>query len=58
LAIELQAPLPSRQEKSKAEDILLTSMAWVASRNWKFTFLSDSLMAESLLSSTRVKLFP
>jgi hypothetical protein len=59
LVIELQAPFLSRQKKSKAEDILLTSTVQFASKNWKFTFLSDSLTMEScLLSSARVRLLP
>jgi hypothetical protein len=50
---------PSRQKKSKVENTLLTLAVHVASRNWKFTFLSDSLTIESyLLSSARVKLLP
>jgi hypothetical protein len=59
LVVELQAPPPNREKKSKVEDTLLTSTVCVASRNRKFTFLSDSLTMESyLLSSARVKLLP
>jgi hypothetical protein len=51
-------PRPQLLEE-KAKSTLLTSVVRVASRNWKLTFLSDSLMAEScLLSSARVKLLP
>jgi hypothetical protein len=56
---ELQAPPPSRQKKLKVEDTLLTSVVHVSSRNWRFTFPSDSLTTEScLLSSAKVKLLP
>jgi hypothetical protein len=59
LVIELRASPPSWQKKSKAESMVLTSVVSDASRNWRFTFLSDSLMVESyLLSSARVKLLP
>jgi hypothetical protein len=59
LVIELKASPPRRQKKLKAESTLLTSVVCVAPRNWKFTFLSDSLTAEScLLCSARVKLLP
>jgi hypothetical protein len=39
--------------------MILTAVVCDASRNWRFTFLSDSLTAESCLSSSaRVRLLP
>jgi hypothetical protein len=59
LATELPALPPSQQKKSKAEGVVLTSVVRAVSRNWRLTFLSDSLTIEiCLFSSARVSLLP
>jgi hypothetical protein len=59
LAIELRASPPSQQKKSKAKGAVLTSVVRAASRNWRLTFLIDSLTIENcLFSSARVNLLP
>jgi hypothetical protein len=59
LATELRALPPSQQKKSKVKDAVLTSVVHTASRNWRLTFLSDSLMVENcLFRSARVNLLP
>jgi hypothetical protein len=59
LATELRALPPSQQKKSKVKGVVLTSIVRTASRNWRLTFLSDSLTVENcLFRSARVNLLP
>jgi hypothetical protein len=58
-ATKLRASPLSQQKKSKAKGAVLTSVVRAASRNWRLTFFSDSLMIENcLFSSARVSLLP
>jgi hypothetical protein len=59
LATELRASPPRQQKKSKVKGAVLTSVVHTTSRNWRLTFLSDSLTIENcLFRSARVNLLP
>jgi hypothetical protein len=58
-ATELRASSLNQQKKSEAKGAVLTLVVRTASRNWRPTFCSDSLMIENcLFSSARVGLLP